>query len=167
MARLAVAVDAGRITLELEVPLADLTGFERAPGTEAERQAVAQVLGRLRELGSLVRPDVAAGCGKGTVELSAPRWQVGPAGAAAVAQRAAAAGKGPARATAGAAPDGHADLEATVDFRCPGASKAAFVDVALFEALPRLQRIDVQAATPRGQMKQVLRRPQGRIALAR
>jgi hypothetical protein len=37
VARLDVAVDAGRVSFSLETPLDNLLGFERAPRTDAER----------------------------------------------------------------------------------------------------------------------------------
>ena len=47
VARLDVAVEAGRVDLILEIALDDLTGFERAPRTEAETTAVAAAVARL------------------------------------------------------------------------------------------------------------------------
>jgi hypothetical protein len=154
VARLELGVEAGRITLTLEVPLEDLVGFERAPRDDAERAAVAGVLARLRDVGRLVRIDAAAGCAAGQAELTAPLWNVPPGGASATA---AAAGKA----------DSHGDLEAHYEFRCTTGARAGHVEIGLFDALPRLRRIDVLAVTPRGQMKVVLRRPQARIGLAR
>jgi len=61
---------------------------------------------------------------------------------------------------------GHADLDGTFEFRCADAGKATFVDVGLFD-FPRLQRLDVQVATPRGQFKRELKRPAQRISLTK
>jgi hypothetical protein len=173
LARLDVGVEAGRVTLSLEVPLEDLVGFERAPRTEAERAAVTAALARLTEVDRLVRIDSAAGCGTGKVVLVAPMWGVGAstvpaAGAASTAAPAsAAAARAPSAPAATTAREGHGDLEATFEFRCSAAPRAGHVEVGLFEAFARLKRIEVQAVTPRGQMKVVLRRPQARIGLAR
>ena len=70
-------------------------------------------------------------------------------------------------AAAAPAPEGHADLEARFDFDCKQGGRAASVEVGLFEAFKRLQRLDLQLATPRGQMKAVLQRPASRVALVR
>jgi hypothetical protein len=147
VARLDVAVEAGRVSLQLELSLHDLTGFERAPRTDAERAGVAAVVARLRAAGDLFRFDGAAGCTSASTELRAPVWQLGP--------------------VAGAAPakDGHADLEAAYEFRCKAAPGS--VEVMLLDALPRLKRIEVQAVTGKGQMKVMLRRPNTRLVLAR
>ena len=167
VARLDIGVEAGRITLNLEVPLEDLVGFERAPRTDAERAAVVAALARLQEVDKLVRIDGSAGCGAGKVSLVAPVWGVGgmpaqPDGAASTPSAAkAASAPGP------AARDAHGDLEATYEFRCSNAPRAGHVELGLFEAFARLRRVEVQAVTPRGQMKLVLRRPQARVGLAR
>ncbi len=163
VARLDIGVEAGRITLNLEVPLEDLVGFERAPRTEAERAAVVSALARLQEADKLVRVDGSAGCGAGKVTLVAPLWGVGatPAPAGASSSAKAASTPGP------AAREAHGDLEATYEFRCSNAPRAGHVELGLFEAFARLKRVEVQAVTPRGQMKVVLRRPQARVGLAR
>lgn len=170
VARLDVGVEAGRVTLSLEVPLEDLVGFERAPRNEAERAAVTAALARLGEVDRLVRIDGAAGCGAGKVVLVAPMWGIEaspalPAGASSPAP--AAPARAPSAPAAPAVREGHGDLEATFEFRCSNAPRAGHVEVGLFEAFARLKRIEVQAVTPRGQMKVVLRRPQARIGLAR
>jgi hypothetical protein len=183
VARLDIGVEAGRVTVDLELPLEDLVGFARAPRTDAERAAVTKALGRLQEAAGLVRIDAAAGCGLGKVELTAPLWGVGgeaapaaggasapstPSSAAAAAGRPSTATASAPRPAAAARPqDRHGDLEASYEFRCSNAPAAAFVEVALFDAFARLRRIEVQAVTPRGQMKAVLRRPQARVTLAR
>lgn len=165
VARLDVGVEAGRVTLSLEVPLEDLVGFERAPRTDAERAAVTTALARLTEVDRLVRIDGAAGCGPGKVVLVAPMWGID---AAAVPGAASPASAAPARAPSAPAPrEAHGDLEATFEFRCSNAPRAGHIEVGLFEAFARLKRIEVQAVTARGQMKVVLRRPQARIGLAR
>jgi hypothetical protein len=179
VARLDIGVEAGRITLSLEVPLDGLVGFERAPRTDAERAAVAAALARLQEADKLVRIDGAAGCGAGKVDLVAPVWGVGAAAPAAAAAPSGSASSAAPRlsAASSASPvkaggttatrDAHGDLEATYEFRCSNAPRAGHVELGLFEAFVRLKRIEVQAVMPRGQMKVVLRRPQARVGLAR
>jgi hypothetical protein len=152
VARLDIGVEAARITLNFELALEDLAGFERAPRTDAERVAVQAALARLRNAASLVRIDGAAGCTVARTELVAPLWGE-PAGAAAPA--------------AGEAREGHGDLDATYEFKCSAGTRAGHIELQLFEAFARLKRIEVQAVTARGQMKVVLPRPQGRVALAR
>ena len=63
--------------------------------------------------------------------------------------------------------DEHAELAASYEFACKDAARAGFIEVGLFDAFARLQRVDVQTATRKGQMKLTLKRPAGRIALVR
>jgi hypothetical protein len=132
------------------MPLDSLAGFERAPRTDDERRRVEAALATLRDLASLVRIDPAAQCAPGGVTLQS-----------------AALGLGAAAPATSDAKEGHADIDATVEFICKDGGKAGFVEVGLFDAFPRLQRVDVQTATRRGQMKATLKRPERRVPLAR
>lgn len=138
-ARLDVAVDGAQLTLALEMPLDSVVGYERAPRTEAERQAAAAALARLRGGAALFRTDAAAGCTLASAQVTAP-----------VLEPAAGAAKPPA--------DGHADLEANYVFQCAQPARLAAVEVLLFDAFKRLERIEVQAVLAKGQRKAVLRR---------
>jgi hypothetical protein len=146
VARLDVAVEPTRLSFLLEVPLDGLVGFEREPRSDAERAAVDAALARLRAPAGLFRIDTAAGCTPGRVTLDAPVLGLG---------------KG------AADKEGHADLDASIEFTCKDGHKAGFVEIGLFDAFPRLQRVDVQAATRKGQLKATLKRPTTRLPLAR
>jgi Protein of unknown function (DUF2796) len=147
VARLDVAVDATRITIELDTPLDNLLGFERAPRTDAERAKADAAVARLRAGTTLFRIDGAAGCTLDKVDLVSAPLQLGAAPAA---------GSGD-----------HGDLNGSYQFTCKAAAKAGFVEVGLFEAFAGFKRIELQVATPRGQLKATLRRPSSRVVLAR
>lgn len=143
-ARLDVALDGAALTITLEMPLDSLVGFERAPRNAAERQAAATALGRLRDGAALFKPDAAAQCTLQAAEVSAPVLE-----------------------TAGPAPaGGHADLDANYRFQCAQPARLATMDVRLFEAFRRLERLEVQAAVPAGQHKARLSRSQSTLRLA-
>ena len=146
VARLDVAVDAGRVSIELDTPLDNLLGFERAPRSDAERAKVSAMVARLRAGDALFRIDTAAGCKLSKVDLVSPPLGLG--------KEAAAAGE-------------HGDLNGSFEFLCANGARAGFLEVGLFDAFPALKRIDLQVATPKGQMKAVLRRPASRVALVR
>ncbi len=152
VARLDVAVDAGRVSIELDTPLDNLLGFERAPRTDAERDKVAAMLARLRAGDALFRIDAAAGCTLAKVDLVSAPLELGKAAAGAAAS---------------AAASDHADLNAVFEFRCKNGARAGFVEVGLFDAFPALKRIELQVVTPRGQLKATLRKPASRVMLAR
>jgi hypothetical protein len=63
--------------------------------------------------------------------------------------------------------DGHADLDGRFEFECRNAARAGFIDIGLFEAFARVQRIEVQAVVPKGQLKVTLKRPARRVVLVR
>jgi len=148
VAQLDIGVEPSRVSLILDTPLDNVLGYERAPRSDAERAAADALLAKLRAGDTLIRIDGQAACGAPKVEIKAPVLEPG------------AAGKD--------AKDGHADLEAVWDFPCKSGAKAGFVDLGgLFDALPRLKRVNIQIATPRGQMKAVLTRGNTRIRLAR
>lgn len=146
VARLDVAVEAGRITLQLETPLDNLLGFERAPRTDAERKSADAAVAKLRAAAGLFSIDPAAGCTLASVELESPALKLGRAAAAA---------------------DGHADLDATIRFTCQAGAKAAFIDTELFSAFARFSRIEVQVAGPQAQRQLTLKRPAKRLLLQR
>ncbi len=146
VARLDVAVAADRISIELETPLDNLVGFERAPRTDAEREKAAVAVARLRAGATLFRIDANAGCTLAKVELMSAALALGAL--------APAAGE-------------HADLRGRFEFRCTHGARAGFVEVELFEAFPALRRLDLQLSMPRGQMQATLRRPASRVALVR
>jgi hypothetical protein len=145
VARLDVAAESRGLSLLLEVPLDSLVGFEHEPRTDAERQQIDLALARLRAGAALFRIDPAAGCAAKSMNLQS-----------------AALGLGGEKIK-----DGHAEVEATYDFSCKDGGRAGFVEANLFEFFPRLQRVEVQTATRRGQMKATLVRPVTRVPLAR
>lgn len=155
-AQLDVALEGSLLSLRFEAPLDALFGFERAPRSAAERQLVDAGIARLKAAERLFRPDAAAACSLRRVELQSAALKLGaPAGAA----------QPQARAQEGSAE--HADLEATIEFDCKDSARLAAIDVGLFEAFARLQRIDVQIVTAKAQSKRSLKRPANRISLPR
>ena len=152
--KLDVAIEGPRLTIGMEAPLDNLLGFERAPRSDAERKAAAGVLARLRspQQGSpLFGTDAAANCTLVKAEVQAP-----------VLEPAAQAG-----AKGAASKDEHADLDASYEFNCAQPGELRSLDVGLFAAYPRIQRIDVQVAGPKGQSKVTLRRPARAVRLVR
>jgi Protein of unknown function (DUF2796) len=148
VAALNVAVEGQRLTLELLSPLDNLLGFERAPRNAAERQAVAELLARLQGAVGLFAPDAKAQCRFSSAEVNAPQLQPKPPSA-------------PGAKPPPAAPEqaDHDDLEATWVYVCAQAQHLRSLDVALFDAFKRLQRLDVQVAGEKAQSKATLKRP--------
>lgn len=130
-----VALEGANLVVNLITPVDNLVGFERAPRTQAERQAAEAALARLRDGAALFRLNAEAGCVLADVAVKAPVLEQ-PA----------------------AARSGHADANASYEFRCKAPAALRTVDVRLFDAFARLERVRVQAALPGGQRKATLRR---------
>lgn len=113
-------------TLELELPLDTLVGFERAPRNAAERQAAKAALARLRDAAALFRTQPAsAGCALSATDVVAPLLE--------------------------SPSESHADATATYTLQCPPQATPQRLEVALFEAFPRLKRLEVQTVLVSGQ----------------
>lgn len=146
-AKLDIAVEATRLTLQLDSPLDNIVGFERAPRTDAERKRAAAAVAQLNAAESMFRIDPAAQCKLASVVLTSAALKLGKPDAA-------------------AQKEGHAEIEGSFEFACIDATRATYVDVGLFE-FTHLQSLQVQVATPRGQFKRDLKRPANRIVLTK
>ena len=142
VASLQVATDGGTLTLQFETPLANLLGFEHAPRSEKQKQAVRLMADRLRQAGAVFTPSPAARCSAISVELESPLLQPSPQ----------------------SGDDAHADLAGSFVFRCQDPAALRDLEVGLFASFPRLQRIDVQVAGPRGQSAARLSPQQRRVS---
>lgn len=159
--RLDVSIEGPQVTIAMIAALDNWLGFERAPRTDAERKAAAEVLARLRNPSQgapLFALNAQAQCQLAQAEVSAPVLE--PA-----AKPAAAPAVPPPPATKGGAE--HADLEASYSFQCAQPAQLRSLDLGLFEAYKRIQRIEVQVAGPKGQSKVTIRRPARSVTLAR
>ncbi len=148
-----VAVEGRAITLQLEAPLHDLVGFERAPRSVAERGRVTALVEQLKAADKLFLPDPAGACRLGDVALDSAVLGLGPAAAAA------------ASAPKGAPAAEHAEVALTVRFDCDRADAARFIDLKLFDAFKGVQTVKAQVAGPRGQAARSLRRGAARLSL--
>lgn len=141
-ARLQVAVDGDTLNLQLETPLANLVGFEHAPRTDQQKRAIRAMAERLRQAGEIFTPSPAARCTTVSVELESPLLQPSPPSGG----------------------DGHADLDGSFVFRCQDPAALRDLEVGLFASFPKLRRIDVQVAGPRGQSAARLSPQQRRVS---
>jgi hypothetical protein len=151
LVRVDVAIDGPTLAVSIEAPLDSLVGFEHRPRTASQRTAAEAAITRLKDGAALWRADAAARCS--LVETALEADALRPAATSATAG-------------AGAEVD-HADLDARYVFRCAAPAQLKGLEHGLFDAFPRIQRIEVQVAGPRGQLRQSLRRPAGSIVLAR
>jgi hypothetical protein len=142
--RLDVAVQARTLSVQLEAPLDSVLGFEHRPRSAAERAAADAMQARLKDAAALLRPDAAAQCRLTQAEVDSTALQ-------------------------STAPDagGHADIDARYEFDCLQPERLATLDLGLFEAFPRIRRIEVQVAGTKRQSGQTLKRPARLLRLDR
>ncbi len=148
-ARLEVVVEASQVTLQLELPLDSLVGFEHAPRGAAQIQRAAAAVQALNAADALFKFTPAARCVVHSVVLESAALNLGP------------------RAAADTPPSDHADVDATYVFTCADTPRATEVDIGLFEAFSRLQQVTAEVATAKGQFKRALTRPAKRVSLVR
>ncbi len=136
-----VAVEASSISLQMEAPLDSIVGFEHPPRNTAQSQAVQAMFERFKTPQKLFGLDAAGECTLKSHSAESDALKQGGAGKADGANE-------------------HADLDVRVEFDCKRASAVRSVDLSgLLAAFPRIQRIDAKIASPAGQFKVSLRRP--------
>ncbi len=139
-----VAVQGHKLSVELEMPLNSLVGFEHRPRTETQRQAAQAAVQQVKQAAAWLKPDNAAQCTLSSSEVQAQALE-------------------PAK--PGAAEQTHADLEARFEFSCAAPDRLAGLDVLLFDRFGRVQQLQVQVAGAKTQSQQTLRRPATRVRL--
>jgi hypothetical protein len=158
VAALEIAVDGSAVQVNLNSPLDNLLGFERAPRNEKERQAIKTMASKLRQAGSLFIFTPAAQCRLESTRLESPLLP---------SELLMARDKGdepksdkplvpspPPSAPATSSnthADDHAELEAIWNFRCATPQDLQGLDVRLFDNFPGLRRLDAMIAGPKGQ----------------
>jgi hypothetical protein len=145
-----IALDGTLLSVQLDTPQDSLVGHERRPRAGAEATAAAAALALLRDAPRWLRPDAAAGCTPGAVTV-VPGKLEGPA-------------------QPGEKDSGHADVAVSVEWRCQTPAALKGVDVLLFNAFARVERIEVQvsglARPATGLARQRLQRSSSRVRLA-
>lgn len=141
-AKLRVAAEGNLLTLEFESPLENLVGFEHAPRNDQQKAALQGMADALRKADAHFVPAAAARCAQQSVKLESALLD-------AMAQPTAAKGKPAAGQLAGH--DGHAEIEATIVFRCEEPAQLRALEVKLFDRFPGVKRLDAQVVSAQGQ----------------
>lgn len=111
------------LTLELSLPLDVVLGFERAPRSDKERQALQQAMTQLSQTDALWTPSPAAQCKAQAAQAQTPNW----------------------------GGSGHADLDVTYTWVCQQPMALERIQTQLFEQFKRLRRLDFNHVLPKGQ----------------
>jgi hypothetical protein len=121
VAKLDVALDGRRLTLEFTAPLEDIVGFERRPANDKERAAL-EAAGKY------------FGSGRALVASAAANCRVAEAGVVLDVRG-----------------EGHYELAARLAYDCKEPQELREIEAALLGQYKKIKRIDARAVTPRGQ----------------
>ncbi|ABC27557.1 ABC-type metal ion transport system, periplasmic component/surface adhesin [Hahella chejuensis KCTC 2396] len=154
-----LALEEGKLVVELESPAMNLVGFEHAPATDEERQQVEKAAALLKKGEELFGLTPAAGCKLLSAEVDGDVFEHDEDG-----------GKheeadhdehghsddahqehSDDKNDHDHHEDGHSDIDASYIFECGDADKLTSVDVLLFKHFPALNDLDVQVIGPKGQ----------------
>lgn len=138
-ARLEIVVDSNVLSIHLETPLDGLLGFEHAPRSPAEKQAVQTMKATLAQPERLFLLAAEAGCKAAAPQLESPLF-------------------------GGQAADDHLDLDADYRWQCAKPAALREMTTRLFVEFPKMQRIKVEFAGPGGQKSGHLTPQQPRFA---
>ena len=142
--RLAIAIEAASVEMELEAPASDIVGFEHAATTAAQRKAVADAKAKLAKGSDLIQLTPEAGCtlATATVELT---------GAVAAAGKPSAHKGHDHGKTKGKAEEAHAEFKAVYRFACSSTGRLTGIALPYFKAFPRAGKLTVTTVGPKGQ----------------
>jgi hypothetical protein len=150
VATLDVVVEGRALQLTLDSPLANLLAFERAPRDAKETQMVRAMAQRFAAPDALFAPSPAAACTVTSVRLSSSVLDP---------KLLSVAGRTETLPSVGAAKpdeDGHADLQADMEWQCERPRELKGLGAGIFRQFPGMLRIDVQVVTPGRQLAATL-----------
>ncbi len=143
VARLDMVIEPPLVAIAFSSPLANLTGFEHRPASDAEQQSWDDTLAQLQRADELIRLSDAADCSLSRVELHLPFT--------AKAQR-----HEHEHEHDEASHSGHADLMAEYQYLCADSPALKALALPLMQQFPAIERLDVQLITPSGQHQRTL-----------
>jgi hypothetical protein len=153
-----IAIEGGRVSMELDVPGADIVGFEHAATTKAQRAAVEKAKAQLAVPLSLFVLPKSAGCSlkqanvkiEGAEEAKAEQAKDTPAGAPKE--------QGDAE---------HSDFNAEYVLECTAVDKLTSIEFPYFRRFSGAEELEVNLVTAKGQSKFEVKRSKPRLDLAR
>ena len=142
-ADLSVVVDGDKISITLFSAMYNIVGFERAPGTDAERAELDEARTFLGDGALLFSFDVSAGCVSMASAHNIPTADAHDHDEANSGEREHGG-------------HGHRDLEADYSFECANPSRLTRMDTKLLAAFPRLEKVKAVVLNGNNQSSAVL-----------
>ena len=158
-----IAVEAARVTMELEVPGADIVGFEHAAKTRKQKAAVDQAKSKLSAPQTLFKLPASAGC---VLKEASAAVEGGDHHDDHAAHGASKNKQGAAKGSAEPEGKGHSEFRATYAFECTAPANITAIEFEYFRAFPGAQKLDVNLVTAKGQTKFEVTRARPRIDFA-
>jgi hypothetical protein len=138
IATLRVALDGGRLSIELESPAVDVLGFERSPRSPEELAAARNAEETLRDAGALFSTAPKAECRAVQTDLDTPDWSGN---------------------------ESHYEYEGRYFYECRAPGALTHIDVLLVTKLSRSTRVRAQVVTSAVQSETELTRSNTRLRL--
>jgi hypothetical protein len=151
-----IAIEGGRVSMELDVPGADIVGFEHAAKTKVEKAAVEKAKAQLADPLSLFVMPKAAGCSVKEASVKIEGAEEAKAEQAEQAKQA--APKGDAHAE-------HSDFNAEYVLECSAVDKLTSIEFAYFRKFAGADELEVNLVTTKGQNKFEVKRSKPRLDL--
>jgi len=154
-----IAMEGTRVTMELEVPGADIVGFEHAAKTKKQKAAVEKAKTQLAAPLALFVLPAAAACklGEAKVEIEGGADDHDH-------------GKGKDKSAKGASKghheQGHSEFRAQYALECASPASLTAIEFAYFKTFAAAQKLEVNVITSKGQTKFEVTRGKPRIDLA-
>lgn len=136
-AKLNIAIEGNKVSMELDTPGDDILGFETVAKTPEQMAIVAAAEKTLSKPADLFVMTAAAGCTATDAKVEIK------------------AGDG-----------GHSDIEAAYTFSCSAPDKLTDVDLKFFKAYPKARKMTVSVITPKGQLQVEATPDKPKISLA-
>jgi hypothetical protein len=167
-----IAIDGGRLVMELQAPGADIVGFEHKASTKAQRQAVAKAKKALGQLDKVVVLPAAAGCKLEDVkvELHIEDAAHGGSHGEAKAKNKKSGhdhhhGHGHSHGKKGEADNTHSEFHATYALTCAAPDKIAEISFPYFKNFKGARELDVNVVGASAQKNFEVTRSNAKIAL--
>jgi Protein of unknown function (DUF2796) len=140
--KLNVAIEGQTISMELSAPADDIVGFETRPRTDKQKAAVEQATGTLRDPLKLFALPPAAGCtvANASVELV---FEEEPSAKA----------------------SDHSEFEGRYSLSCSNMAAVSDLEFPYFRLFPKVDEIEVQVISPKGQKSFEVKRNRPRLSL--
>ncbi len=139
--KLNIAIEGNRVSMELEVPGADIVGFEHEASTPEQKAAVEKAKATLGNALAVFKLPAAAGCKLAEAQVAVKAED----------EHAAEGQKAEAKPGGAKEGEGHSEFHVTYAIDCASPAKLTAIEFKYFDLFANAQELDVNLVTPKGQ----------------